>query len=188
MAHAGEHVYGSAEFACIELQQSRNFTGRLCTMTGHVDSQDGIKDAIVDLRHGERLYGDRCEEVLLLVDENMILDGDVALVEGVCFEGFHLVLKLFSAIRDADSMDEVLVVLSAYVDSMDGVLFVLSVYADSMSGILGVLFAYTDSTSGVPFVLFAYTDSTSGVLLVLFVYADRTSGVLFVLFKVQNTS
>lgn len=98
VAHAGEHVYGSAEFACIELQQARYFAGSLGTMAGHVDGQDGVEDAVVDLRDGERLYGNRCEEVFLLVDENVILDGDVALVEGVGLEGFHLVLKLFCAI------------------------------------------------------------------------------------------
>ena len=98
MIHAGEHVDGSTEFACIDSQASCYFAGCLELMTGHVDGQDGVEDAVVYLRDGERLYGNRSEEVFLLVDENVILDGDVALVEGVGLEGFHLVLKWFCAI------------------------------------------------------------------------------------------
>ena len=98
VAHAGEHVNGSAEFASIELQATGYFARGLELMMSHVDGQDGVEDAVVDLRHGERLYGNLCEEVFLLVDENVILDGDVALVEGVGLERFHLVLKWFCAI------------------------------------------------------------------------------------------
>lgn len=98
VAHAGEHVNGSAEFACIDSQASCYFARGLELMMSHVDGQDGVEDAVVDFWHGERLYGNRCEEVFLLVDENVILDGDVALVEGVGLEGFHLIIKRFCAI------------------------------------------------------------------------------------------
>ncbi len=54
VAHTGEHVNGTAQLACIDLEATCDLTRSLELMTGHVDGQDGVENAVVDLRHYER--------------------------------------------------------------------------------------------------------------------------------------
>lgn len=55
VAHAGEHVYGAAQLTGIDPQAACYIARSLEVVTGHVDVQHGVEDAIVDLRHYKHL-------------------------------------------------------------------------------------------------------------------------------------